>query len=386
MISKQLNDVQESDLVALISNAVAEGKTIDYKQALPGNSAGEKKEFLADVSSFSNTSGGDLIFGMAEAQGVPTGITGVQSTDIDLELRRFDSIIADGLEPRIRYAAKVVDSTNSAKVIIIRAERSWNGPHRVIFKGHDKFYGRNSAGKYPLDVAELRTAFTLSATVTERIVAFRTDRIIALSNNQTPIPFTPEPKIIIHCIPIGAVADPKQYDVLRYDRTPGTLEPFYHSGWSTRINLNGVVSYSGNNPAFSYTQVYRNGIIEAVTGGLLAHDYNGKRVIPSLAYEQAIYRYLPKCFKILNELGCPPPIVVALSFTGTKGLEMGVDNVFGPRPEPIDEDTLVLPETVVEDFNMPIGKILKPMLDLVWNAAGYPESKNFDANGNWVGR
>src|SRR5438876_5663595 len=133
-------------------------------------------------------------------------MTGVQTTNIDLELRRFDSIIADGLEPRIRYAAKVVDSTNSAKVIIIRAERSWNGPHRVIFKGHDKLYGRNSAGKYPLDVAELRTAFTLSATVTERISAFRTDRVIGIANNQAPVPMIAGSKIILHCIPIDAFA------------------------------------------------------------------------------------------------------------------------------------------------------------------------------------
>jgi hypothetical protein len=187
MITKQLNDIQEADLLALISNAVAEGKTIEYKQSLPGNSDGEKKEFLADVSSFSNTSGGDLIYGVVESQGVPTTITGGAATDIDLELRRLDSMIADGLEPRIRYGTKVVDCENGTKVIVIRADRSWSGPHRVVFKGHDKFYGRNSAGKYGLDVAELRIAFTLSATLTERIRAFRTDRLIAITGSQTPV-------------------------------------------------------------------------------------------------------------------------------------------------------------------------------------------------------
>lgn len=57
--------IAEADLLALISNAVSEGRTIDYKRELPGNSDGEKKEFLADVSSFANTSGGDLIFGLS---------------------------------------------------------------------------------------------------------------------------------------------------------------------------------------------------------------------------------------------------------------------------------------------------------------------------------
>ena len=87
MITKQLNDIQESDLLALISNAVAEGKTIEYKQSFPGNSDSDKKEFLADVSSLSNTSGGDLIFGVSENQGVPISITGVAAQDMDSELR-----------------------------------------------------------------------------------------------------------------------------------------------------------------------------------------------------------------------------------------------------------------------------------------------------------
>lgn len=61
---KALNAITEEDLQALIINGVAEGRTIDYRSDLPGNSDGDKKELLADVSSFANTGGGDLVFGM----------------------------------------------------------------------------------------------------------------------------------------------------------------------------------------------------------------------------------------------------------------------------------------------------------------------------------
>jgi len=74
MILKLLNAITEEDLQSLITNGVAEGRTIDYKRDLPGNSDGDKKEFLADVSSFANTGGGDLVFGMDEAGGLPTRI------------------------------------------------------------------------------------------------------------------------------------------------------------------------------------------------------------------------------------------------------------------------------------------------------------------------
>jgi predicted HTH transcriptional regulator len=102
MIQKPLDAIAEDDLAALVSNGVREGRTIGYKRDLPENSDGEKKEFLADASSFANTCGGDLIYGMDEAQGLPTQLTGFQSADADKEIRRLESILASGLDLRIR--------------------------------------------------------------------------------------------------------------------------------------------------------------------------------------------------------------------------------------------------------------------------------------------
>ncbi len=53
MIPKPFNDIAEDDLVVSVSNAVSEGRTIEYKRELSSNFDGDKKEFLADVSSFS---------------------------------------------------------------------------------------------------------------------------------------------------------------------------------------------------------------------------------------------------------------------------------------------------------------------------------------------
>jgi hypothetical protein len=69
---------------------------------------GDKKEFLADVSSFANAGGGDLVFGMEEAGGLPTNLIGLASGDLDFEIRRLDSILAAGLIPGIRYGMRIV--------------------------------------------------------------------------------------------------------------------------------------------------------------------------------------------------------------------------------------------------------------------------------------
>ena len=64
--NKPLLRLTENDLLALIADKEAEGKTLDYKRNLVGRSETEKKEFLFDVSSFASTQGGHLVFGMEE--------------------------------------------------------------------------------------------------------------------------------------------------------------------------------------------------------------------------------------------------------------------------------------------------------------------------------
>jgi hypothetical protein len=385
MIPETINEILKDDLAALVAGGVPEGRTIEYKRELPGNSDSDKKEFLADASSFANTSGGDLIFGVEEDRGVPTRVVGVQAADLDLEIRRIDSILSSGLSPRIRYAVKTVP-VDDGRVLVIRVERSWSGPHRVVFQGHDKFYARNSAGKYPLDVNELRAAFTLSATVTEKIRAFRTDRIIALANNQTPLQFVDAPKVILHCMPLESFAGQPSFDVLPFKQDPIRLQPMGTSRWDVRLNLDGVLAYGTHQPAFTYTQLYRSGIIEVVHGNLLAHKYEDRLVIPSVSFEEKVFSYLPRCFRLLREVGASAPVALALTLTQTKGLTMGLDSFFSDSGYPIDSDSIVFPESLVEDLSIPVGRILKPIFDLLWNACGLEGSLNFDREGNWVNR
>jgi hypothetical protein len=156
--------------------------------------------------------------------------------------------------------------------------------------------------------------------------------------------------------------------------------------WDRRLNLEGVLSYGTHQPCHTYTQLYRTGVIESVQGNILAHDYKGHAVIPSIAFEHYVVQYLPLCFQLLKKIGSGAPAVVALTLLKTRGLTMGVDTHGFELGYPITSDTVVLPDALVEDLSMPVGKILKPLFDLVWNACGYPSSENFDPDGNWLNR
>ena len=261
------------------------------------------------------------------------------------------------------------------------------GPHRVIFKGDSRFWGRSTNGKYELDVPELRNAFLFSNAVNERMAAFRSDRIIALENGRSLVTVAPGPKLAIHCMALESFGGRPHFDVLALDqfRPIGTSL----AGWrQPRVNFEGIICVASGNVPISYTQVFRNGVVEAVHAGVLSNPIQ-PRFIPGLAYEETVVNYLPHCFQIIRKLGCRPPVFIGISLIGVRGLTLWI----GPLRQIkmgggtlIDRDVLILPEILVEDLSAPVGPLLKPTLDLVWNACGFEHSIFFDDAGNWVGR
>jgi len=154
--TKKLTELSEADLQTLLDSWVAESKIIEYKSELPGSNDEQKKEFLFDVSSFANASGGHLIYGIIEETGIPTQMNGLTVTDEDAELRRLQSLILDGIKPRMSgLEMQFVHLSNSKPVLVIHVPKSWLLPHMVVFKGTDKFYSRSGSRKHRLDVDEL---------------------------------------------------------------------------------------------------------------------------------------------------------------------------------------------------------------------------------------
>lgn len=86
-----LDAIEERHLNALVELAVPEIRDIEYKSELPSGADSAKREFLADLCSFANAGGGDLVYGMAEEGGTPTALTGVARADPDAVILRMDA-------------------------------------------------------------------------------------------------------------------------------------------------------------------------------------------------------------------------------------------------------------------------------------------------------
>ena len=388
MINKSIKDIPEKDLQELRDRQEVEGKTIEYKQELPGNTDADKKEFLADVSSFANSSGGDLIYGMVEEGGIPVELKGLDIEDFDQVKQRLENLVRDGIEPRIpSLNIQPVPLSNTRTALVIRVPKSWSSPHRVRYQGHDKFYSRNSAGKYQLDVAELRIAFNLSETITERIRNFRRDRISNIVANETPILLPDTAKIVLHLIPITAFSSAQSHDINKVaSDLREKMRPICSSGWSYRYNLDGFLTHAhGAEQTHSYVQLFRNGIIEAVETSILEPNEHGL-YIPSGVYEQELISSLRQYLSLLETLTVEPPIFVFLTLLGVKGYLMGIDiSSRGHERHVIDRDIIFLPEIPIDSYQVAAEDVLMPCFDSIWNACGFPRSLNYK-DGKWVGK
>jgi len=381
--SKPLDQITETDLQDLINNQVRESKTIEYKENLSGNTDDEKKEFLADVSSFANASGGFIIWGIKtdpKDKGLPIFLTGITTTSPDQEILRLENMIRDGIEPRIPgIAIQPVTLQNAKTILIAHVPRSWALPHMVVFKNSSRFYSRNSAGKYQLDVSEIRSLFVLSQTFIERVKNFRTERLSSIIADETPVKIQNNPKIVLHLVPINSFSFESRVDLsLLHDEYNDIRITFRNMGFEAfRYNLDGILAYlqRQNMPvAAKYIQIFRNGIIEIVDTSILGND----KKIPSEEFEDDMVYKLKNCLFLYRHMKIEPPLFIFLSLLNVLDYHMEVRRYVktptGIKPHPIDRENLIIPEIMIENFDIDPSSALKPIFDMVWNAAGWPRS------------
>lgn len=374
--TKPLSEITQDDLDALIRAEVREGRTIEYKREL-GKGNDEGREFLADVSSFANTAGGHLLLGVHAEGGEPKELGGLRLSNPDQYVQDLDNRLRDGIDPHLpSLGIHVVSLANGDHVVVIRLARSLTGPHMVDYKGGG-FYARNSNGKYPMDVTELRHAFLRSADFAERARAWRRDRIQSLFGGVPAELRMSGPVMVLHVAPFTAFEAGTRIDLagLPGDR----IFPLAGRVQGSRYNFDGLLTYDDvdeEQRVGAYTQFYRNGCVEGVR--VLPQEPSR---LPIDEIEQHFLAATQAHVENLFDLDVPPPAAVMLSLLGVRGYEIPQARL-SPQA-PIDRDDLLVPEVIIEHFDEWRDDWLRPAFDAIWNAGGHEACPHFDEKGTW---
>ncbi|MCC5848348.1 MAG: ATP-binding protein [Verrucomicrobia bacterium] len=377
--------ISESDLLRLINDQVPESKHLDYKRDFCLVTDEQKREFLCDVTAMANTDGGDLLYGMREDAGIAKELVGLKNFIADSSLGTIENLLRDFVQPRLKgHRPRVVDLKNGNHALILRVPRSFTAPHMVFHKGLTRFCGRNSNGKYDLDVQELRSAFVDNEAMGERLKTFRLDRISRLISGDAPRPMYGDPLIVLHVLMLQGAISNYQVDhdkLVKLSRH----DVFYE------FNFDGIRNerIDSQDKTLGYTQVYRNGFFEVVNAKFLHPDYldpryskNGRGYIMNILWENMMIQYYEQIAKLLAVLQCSPPYAVSLSLLNVRGYAMFVGNgCEGDRSHPIDQDHLLTREILVDSEERLADQVLKPLFDQIWNACGYPGSEGYNPDG-----
>lgn len=389
LFGKNFDDIDTQTIEALVSAGASETVHLEFKQATYGTSDSDKKELLKDISSFANTLGGHLVIGVEEDNGTATALSPLSGLDVDQELLRLENIARSGVEPAVLGLRMKRVAVRGGDVIVMHVPRSHTPPHRVIFRNSNRYHARNSAGVYEPSLEELRRLFGEQRTIEEQARTFFEERLLRIQAGDALMPIPVEKGVtVMHLVPLPDLGAGRRIEIPAMREQHLAFMPMGASGMSWRVNLDGFNLYRGGEICNGYTQLFRDGAVEATSTSMIA-DREGRRFLPSLAIPEQFIQSLSRYMGGLRALEASPPVLLRISFIGMSGVRLGVDPArVIDEPPPYEREELHLPHTVITEYRDDgnYEQVIAEQMDFLWNAFDFDRCFYFDESGSWTGR
>ena len=383
MLAKPVAEIQAADLSLLVEQGISESLTLEFKAELPEGGEAASVKVLREIAALANTAGGDLLFGVAEADSVASALPGLQKGKEGVTIQRLENLCRNGLDPQLTGVQfRPVDISADRYVLVVRVPRSWASPHRVTAGGHAHFYGRNSKESYPLGVHALRSAFGLSERVLQRINSFRLDRVAKLQVGESAVTLVDGAIMALHVAPLSAFApeSPNNLWPSKSDRHD-QFGPLGGGGGCVDLNFEGFVTFgSRTESSVSYSQVSRSGWVESVCAlqPLGQDDDPRDLAIASPWFEKTVVEDAQKFMSALLVNGISGPYWLGLSFARARGYRLHLDGFSSRQATPLGDEVLVCPGTIAAIGELDPMKLWRTTFDRVYNACGLERSRFFD--------
>lgn len=403
MLPVNLNDLSPAHIEGLVTSEVPESLTLDYKQQLPTDQKEEKREFLYDVAALANSTGGDLIYGIAErrdeddkATGLPDRLLGNRFANLQDEEIRLSNFIRDCITPKIIGASVRSVRCSDGDALVVRVPTSRNKPHMVTMGGVDRFYKRTGTVSHKMSWDEIRRAFSEQGELRETIAAWRDHRSNLIEEGRGPVLLSNNVAMLFHVIPADAFTHGLFTAAWRMEKSEKREVFVPHGNYYQRYNADGYLCHSNRAVAgppqktdgyWGYTQLFRSGIAEYTFShffrppiGLQFPLIDGQEVEQALVhcYADAIGRY--------QREGRTGVAYVCFSLVGIEDKQIFSTLMSWARREyGIRQNSFASPEVMVdlsEGEERPFPRALRPLVDTFWQLDGR-EGTPFTPNGEW---
>jgi hypothetical protein len=383
-----------------------EGYRLEFKATLNFDDKA-KHDLCADVTSFANEDGGDILIGVSEVtegENERTGraecLVGIERSDIDALERRVIDVLSRGTDPRVTVRVHSVPLDDKLAILVIRVAKSPNSPHAVKNQDNLRFYGRHRKQKEILDVRQIRERFLRSDSIEEQIVDLVTRRLdfigstspVRLRSNQFASLFViPQSTLLREAVidPKAVLAQPGDFCITTSDVAHVRLSP---DGCLLPYNVN-----AGKVPG--YVLVHRTGLIEFVSNDFIrtesygAPGETGQRPAPTLNVSytvESMLKFAVRISKTLHGLGFDSPLYLVAAMQDMQGgfLMEAIQQSRMRLPIPFDRARLVSPIVTFESLpTSPIdaGKAIRPIVEYLMNCGGLTADGFYNLeSGDWL--
>lgn len=374
---------RKKQLQNLIENRVFENKELEYKDysfingKIPDK---QKDKFIKEVVAFANTNGGIIIIGMQEDENrLPVKLkgAGLSIGEFDNWLSSFRQLVLSRIRPHLHGIECIPIELNESNIaIVVSVPKSYVRPHSFWDGNKDEFFMRYSNGITYMDIDDLRKEFLYTNGIQDKIRQFRRERISLIAANECIGDLGNKAKIVFHIIPEWSFELGNQIDLSKLNNNT-RFRPISASGWDYRYNADGYCIFSyerKTNLIKDYTQVFHNGIIEAVEIRLMSEN-GEKRVYEWSQVQLACIGSLVEYGNIMERLHIPKPWHILATILNAKDYvaNFGWEGL----SLPIERNLIFsLDGVCTEDIQMKVA--LKPVFDSLSNAFGFEKSNAFE--------
>lgn len=385
----------------VIDAALPEDLELEYKRELPKKVTDHSRatqsrsdpleEFAKDVCAMANSSGGVLLYGVAEDVETknPT-LYPITDEHHDQAQVRLHSLLDSLIEPRLMGVTFDPIAIEGGYVLAVKVPGSLAGPHWHGKPEKRRFSVRRGARVSEFTYQELRSAFDRNASATARARQWINDRLAAVKANKTWLPMSPGPITVVHILPmLSYYQEGVLIDLAKAQAISAQFPRPWQSGHDTLINFDGVMvyqrSHNEEDELFGYTQLFRDGAIEVV---MCARHYlpneHDEGVVGAGPIAWTVHDAFVIAPPIIRELGKGGPLLLGVSVLNASGYAMPQRGRQLGRHSS-DRDDLIVPSIYLEDAERAgeLDRAARSALDMIWQGFGYRSCPYYDQQGNY---
>jgi hypothetical protein len=278
----------------------------------------------------------------------------------------LESLLQDKVDPRLGGARfHWTPRPEGGGFLVLRVPASFAAPHRNGFD--NRFYGRNSRGKYPMDTHELRIAFTAAEGLPGRLRALHENVFASAS----PFRLLPGPEAHMSVIPVAALREASEIEP-----TPETaLAPVRPAGDMRVLHtLEGVLLHTSPDPDIfpdyaqdfvrTFALTHRGGhahIGWSVGGERALRKGQVSKLVFANPFEQDLVGMARAAVARLQGFGLEGPWAVIVTLTGLEEHSLLVSS--DDYSTPAWRDGARLPEVLLDVVS---EATLTPLLKAAW--------------------